>query len=177
MTKKEIITQLTQKHKLFADYISSLSDKDFTFSLNNEKWTAGQQIDHIYRSVFVLARGLRFLPKWIIKLIFGKANRPSKSYEDLVKKYHLKLETGGRASGRFLPKAVEAKEKQGIIDKTINSVSRLCKCLENYSEEELDHYILPHPLLGKVTLREMMYFTIYHAEHHDSITKKNLAGK
>jgi hypothetical protein len=25
---------------------------------------------------------------------------------------------------------------------------------------------LPHPLLGKLTLREMLYFTAYHADHH-----------
>jgi hypothetical protein len=173
MTKKEIITHLTQRHQQFADYISSLNDKDFTFSLSNEKWTAGQQIDHIFRGVSVLARGL-LLPKWFIKLIFGKANRPSKSYEDLVKKYHLKLESGGRASGRFIPKPVEAKEKQMMINKTLDSVSKLCKRLENYSEQELDKFILPHPLLGKVTLREMMYFTIYHVEHHYLITKRDL---
>jgi hypothetical protein len=177
MTRKEIIAHLTQKHQQFADAISSLNDKDFTFSLKNEKWTAGQQIDHIYKSVSVLANGLRFLPKWCIKLIFGKANRPSKSYEDLVKKYHLKLEAGGRASSRFVPKTVEANEKEAIINKTLNSVFRLCKCIGNYSEEELDQFILPHPLLGKVTLREMMYFTIYHAEHHHSITKKNLQSR
>ena len=32
--------------------------------------------------------------------------------------------------------------------------------------KDLDVYILPHPLLGKVTLREMLYFTIHHNEHH-----------
>ena len=34
------------------------------------------------------------------------------------------------------------------------------------SEHKLDRCILPHPLLGKLTLREMIYFTIYHMEHH-----------
>ena len=33
-------------------------------------------------------------------------------------------------------------------------------------EEDLDNYILPHPLIGKTTIREMLYFTIYHVQHH-----------
>ncbi|MFN2437645.1 MAG: hypothetical protein ABR503_00495 [Chitinophagaceae bacterium] len=55
-----------------------------------------------------------------------------------------------------------------------NSVFELCKILNKYSEEEIDRFVLPHPLLGKLTLREMMYFTIYHVEHHHKITIRNL---
>jgi hypothetical protein len=39
-------------------------------------------------------------------------------------------------------------------------------------EERLDQYLAPHPLLGKITLRELTFFTIYHSHHHlDSIRK------
>lgn len=30
----------------------------------------------------------------------------------------------------------------------------------------------PHPLLGKLTLREMMFFTIYHVQHHEVFDEK-----
>jgi hypothetical protein len=33
-------------------------------------------------------------------------------------------------------------------------------------EAKLDNFIAPHPLLGKITLRELCYFTIYHTQHH-----------
>jgi hypothetical protein len=36
--------------------------------------------------------------------------------------------------------------------------------------------VLPHPLLGKLTIREMLYFTVYHGEHHRLHTEQNLAG-
>jgi len=49
--------------------------------------------------------------------------------------------------------------------------------LSGFSEEDLDKLILPHPLLGKLTLREMMYFTIYHVQHHQRIVERNLAAK
>ena len=38
--------------------------------------------------------------------------------------------------------------------------------LSSWSESKLDTYLLPHPLLGKLTLREMLFFSVYHIEHH-----------
>lgn len=176
MTKQEIIEGLIINHQKFTTYVSLLDDHAFIFSLNNEKWTAGQQMDHIYRSLSPLNLILGF-PKWTTKLIFSKANRSSKNYEELVKKYFQKLENGGRASGRFIPNKVDTSQKLIIKTKIENSVSKLCKSLSKYSEKEIDKLVLPHPLLGKVTLREMMYFTMYHVEHHHKITVSNLEGK
>lgn len=45
---------------------------------------------------------------------------------------------------------------------------------KNWSDPQLDQYLAPHPLLGKLTLRELGYFTIYHTEHHLNIIKERL---
>jgi DinB superfamily len=172
LTIKDIQDRLQHAHKNFAEVIVSLNDKDFLFSAN-EKWTAGQQLDHIYRSVSALNLGLA-LPKFIIRLYVGKANRPSKDYDALVAKYKLRLEAGGKAVGRFIPKPVSTDQKIKLKDKLQKAVNSLCKKIDKYNEKQLDYYILPHPLLGKLTVREMLYFTIYHAEHHRKLTLKNL---
>ncbi|MFI5205468.1 MAG: DinB family protein [Candidatus Paceibacterales bacterium] len=172
MTKQEITDKLTSNHRTFADLIVSLNDRDFLHALPG-KWTAGQQLDHILRAVSPLTKILA-LPKFMIKLIFGKANRPSKDYENLVKKYHAKLESGGKATGRFIPSLVEPVQKEILKNKLLRAVARLIKNTDDYSEQQLDAYILPHPLLGKLTLREMFYFTIYHVEHHQKATLRNL---
>ncbi|UPT65903.1 MAG: DinB family protein [Sphingobacteriales bacterium JAD_PAG50586_3] len=39
------------------------------------------------------------------------------------------------------------------------------------SDSKLDTYLVPHPLLGKVTLREILFFTILHTEVHLEILK------
>ncbi len=171
LTKDEIKNKLRENHKRFADTILSLSDKDFLFAPEG-KWAAGQQLDHIYRSVAALNQGLA-LPKFFIKLYVGKANRPSKDYDALVAKYKLKLEAGGRAVGRFIPKPVEPDQKKNLANKLMKVVDSLCSKIDRYDEKQLDYYILPHPLLGKLTVREMLYFTIYHVEHHQQITLKN----
>jgi hypothetical protein len=53
-------------------------------------------------------------------------------------------------------------------------VASLSARVEGFSEQQLDLLILPHPLLGKLTLREMIYFTIYHAGHHEKQVIENL---
>ena len=48
---------------------------------------------------------------------------------------------------------------------------QLLKKVENWKESDLDKYVLPHPLLGKISLREMLYFTDFHILHHNTLTK------
>jgi DinB superfamily len=85
-----------------------------------------------------------------------------------------KLAKGGQASGRFVPKEISPQEKPLLPKAIMHYTNELCKKLEKLSEEELDTYLLPHPLLGKLTFREMLYFTAYHAEHHHLIAKRDL---
>ncbi len=172
MTKQQISTQLNERHKTFTTYIQSLNERDFTFSKDG-KWSAGQQSDHIVRSVSPLVQAF-MLPKFIPGLLFGKANRPSKSYDELVSKYKEKLAKGGVATGAFVPPAIDYDKKE-ILCKQVNSkVEKLCKQVNLFSEQQLDEYILPHPLLGKLTVREMLYFTMHHVNQHLEITKRNL---
>lgn len=167
MTKDTIIQKLQIDHYEFIDLMLSLSESDFTLSVNN-KWTAGQHFEHICLSVSPLTKALR-LPRFVLKMIFGKANRPSRDYDPLVEKYHDKLAKGGTASRRFIPKQVNPEQQILLKNKLSGIVEQLCKTVNRYSELELDHYILPHPLLGKITIREMLYFTIYHVEHHKKL--------
>ena len=152
---------------------SKPSAQTFSCYSLDSKWTAGQQLDHIILSVTPLAKAL-LLPRFILKRLFGKANRPSKDYDSLVKKYLSKLDAGGRAPSPFVPRIVDASQKKEQQSKILKPIKKLCKRVDGFSEQQLDEYILPHPLLGKVTIREMLYFTIYHAEHHQRITLRNL---
>ena len=171
MIREELKIKLIENHKSFIATINSLSDADFMFSAN-EKWTAGQQADHLLRAVEPINKIFK-MPKITMSIMFGKANRPSKSFEELVEKYKLKLSEGGKASGQFVPPAIALNEKEKLLQQLLTAAEKLCKHLDDFSEAQLDKYILPHPLLGKLTLREMMYFTIYHVEHHQKITLKN----
>src|SRR4249919_1716851 len=101
MNKQEIINALKSRHQVFADYILQLPEDEFLQKLPG-KWSAGQQLDHIFRAVspVTLAFGL---PSFVLKLFFGKSNRTGRSYDELVTKYKSKLAAGGVASGRYIP--------------------------------------------------------------------------
>lgn len=172
MNKNEIQSLLKENHIRFTRYITALSDSDFLYS-NNGKWTAGQQLEHMVKSVRPVALAFR-LPAFLLKVIFGKANRPSKDYKALVEKYKQKLAAGGKASAPFIPKPVAVADKEKLSRRLNSLIETLVKQVDSYAEEKLDQLILPHPLLGKLTFREMLYFTIYHVEHHEKHTQQNL---
>lgn len=129
------------------------------------RWSPGQQLDHIIRAVrpVTLAFGL---PLWLLRLLFGVSNRPSRSYDALVARYHQRLASGGRASGPFIPPPARWEDKSRQLAALDKQLTRLQRRLNTFEASQLDRYLLPHPLLGKLTLREMLYFTIYHVTHH-----------
>ncbi len=176
MNREEIKSLLVEKHLLFADYLSDLSDEDFVYKLDGKKWNAGQEAIHIIKSVKALQKGLG-TPKFVLRATIGKANRPSRSYEGVKQRYLERLgERPAITTAPFEPDTVSVEDRGPIVQKLNDKVHGLCKALDRYSEKELDKYILPHPALGKLTLREMAYFTAYHVEHHMQNSVRNLAS-
>ena len=157
------------------DYIKGLNKEEFEFAPEG-KWNAGQQLDHLIRSIKPLNLAYS-LPVLILKIKFGVANRPSKTYSGLVEKYESKLSAGGRASGRFIPTPVPFEKKEILCNLYGKEKEKLNKKISKFEEETLDKYILPHPLLGKLTLREMLFFTVHHNLHHLNLVKKYLSGR
>lgn len=172
MTKSDIISELGEKHESFIDYVASMNEADFVYS-KKDKWTAGQQLQHILLAVKPLAQALS-LPKFLLKIALGKANRPSKSYEELVQKYVAAIENGGKASKKFIPLVIDYNQRDKIEKSLRYALKKMLKNLEKYSEEDLDIMVAPHPLLGKLTLREMLFFTAYHVEHHHNLIQQSL---
>lgn len=167
--KPQIIAALNEKVDAFNEYIASLNKERFEVS-PNEKWSAGQNPDHLIRAIKPLQVAYS-LPKFALAILFGKANRPSRTYNELVIKYKSKLAAGGKASKQFIPPAVSYENKDALIEKYDKHKQKLVTKIEKQSEADLDKYILPHPLLGKLTLREMLYFTIHHNMHHLELLK------
>jgi hypothetical protein len=170
--KPQIIAALNEKVDAFNQYILPLNKEQFEVSPNG-KWSAGQNLDHLIRAIKPLQVAYA-LPKFAIVVMFGKTNRASKTYDELVIKYKAKLAAGGRASGPFIPPAVGFEKKDELIKKYTKQKQKLITKIEKQSETDLDKYILPHPLLGKVTLREMLYFTIHHNVHHLELLKSRI---
>jgi hypothetical protein len=65
-----------------------------------------------------------------------------------------------------LPETVSPEQRAALCITLAALVQELCLRLGNFTEEDLDSYCLPHPLLGNLTMREMLYNAIYHVQHH-----------
>jgi len=150
------------------DYIHTLTDEQFLYSYKG-KWTAGQQFQHVSLTITPFLKAL-FSKESIIEK-FGKINRPTWDYDTVIENY---FKTSRQAPQPFLPEPVSVEQKEEIaagIRKDLLSIQQL---LEQYTDDELDTFVLPHPLLGKLTIREMFYLMGYHATHHLRQTVQHL---
>jgi hypothetical protein len=171
-TKAEIISTLKDSRQRVLDWFTAIPAKDF-FTRQGEEWSPSDNVDHLIRAHQPVTLAMKF-PKVVLQLIFGKANRPSKSYEALCEKYIGALLKGGRAGGTFLPTQESPQEnaeerKKRILYQLSKESARLISIAETWDETALDKHILPHPLIGKLTIREMLYFTIYHNLRHATL--------
>lgn len=171
----EIKEQINKTGADFITYCTALSDVQF-FYQPADKWSIAQQVKHLITAT--KAAGLAFtLPKVIVRWVGGKPNRSSGTYNELVAKYKKKLEEGGKASGPYIPKPVpETYGKEKLLNRFSEEMSKMSQKLGVWEEAQLDLYIVPHPLLGKITIRELCYFTIYHTYHHLNNIRQGMIG-
>ncbi len=173
---------LVQSEKVFEEltlYCSHIPESTF-FRQPTEKWSIAQNIHHLIISTKTSTAAFA-LPAFLVRLIGGKANRPSWPYEKLVYTYKVKLDEGGKARGRYVPPAIKASRSVGrerIIADWRRATGLYLKAIErNRTDAQLDKYLVSHPLIGKITLRELCYFNIYHTQHHLTSIRYLCAGK
>lgn len=169
--KEALIEELSHQHQAFKATIERLDQSVFDFSWK-EKWTPGQQLEHITKSIAPVALAFQ-IPRFFIKYKFGVTNRPSRSYDALVARYHKALEgLVNVAPKEFRPKPVPFLGRSKQFSSYTKTVDKLLKVANKCSTKDLDYYVLPHPLIGKLTLREMLFFCVYHVQHHHKITEE-----
>jgi hypothetical protein len=177
-TRDDILAALTASENQVADFFTSLSAAELDLRVGTA-WTAFEQLDHLARAVQAVAGGFA-APKLLLRWRFGRASRPGRSYIQLRDDYRERLAAGGRASGAFIPAAADS--AAALIDRRRDDLvatwrrrnGRLRDALASWSEHQLDTIRLPHPILGKLSAREMLYFAIYHSDHHLAATKRRL---
>lgn len=167
--KSELQYALAAAFDEFAEFINCLSPKQY-LEMSAGKWSAGQQLDHLIRAARPVNMAMR-LPKFLPRLLFGKPNRVGYTYNEVIKKYQHKLQEGAKASGPYIPPIAELNKKEKILANFLRQKDNLLSVLAKWSEGDLDAYLLPHPIVGKLTVREMLFFTVYHIRHHLSSLK------
>ena len=172
MNKVDIINKLLTSHQQFIYYLNSLTELEFMQAIN-EKWTTGQQLMHINLSLTPILK-LTGNIEMIKRMHFGNAENPSRSYKKMLEDYKFQMNKGVKTTAAFEPPLIDFDERSFWIAQLMTGIIELSKNIVLLEENELDKYLLPHPVLGKLTLREMLYFTDFHCLHHHQQAIRNL---
>ena len=149
-------------------YWNAMSGEEFVASLG-AAWSPADHVRHLTKTVRAVSWGMR-VPKVVLWTMYGRTSRVSFSYDSLVARYHRLLREGGRA-GRYAPStrrvAGDAAEyRRVVLQAHRDEVLRLADRIQRWTRRHVDEFQLPHPLLGKVSVREMLMFVLYHNQHH-----------
>jgi uncharacterized damage-inducible protein DinB len=169
--KTQLIHMLEVSNQRVIDWFTAISPDDF-FIRYGEVWSPSDNVDHLIKAHEPVAQALR-LPKIALRAMFGKPDRSSMSYEKLCQAYREEIANGAQASGRYLPDqgnldSHSERKKAELLDHFAKVSSGLVASSETWNDSELDDYLLPHPILGKLTIREILFFTVYHNLRHAS---------
>ena len=160
---------LAKLHQEIVAALAELSTEEF-HAPQGGHWSPADHIRHLVTANSALAQGMS-APKLLLALRFGISRRGSRSFAEICRLYQAALEAGGRASGRYDPsrRAIDMEPEQLrslIMERWSTAGRELERRLASWSERALDRHQAKHPLLGVMTVRELLYFTLYHNAHH-----------
>jgi hypothetical protein len=144
-----------------------------------EVWAPVDQVRHLTKSIRAVNQGLA-LPRPLLALFFGLGRGVTRSFPALRERYREVLANGGSAGG-YAPRALDPAEaseerRADIMSQHAAAVAKFATVIGGWSERALDRYLLPHPLLGKLTVREMAQFTLLHNVHHVAVAERRRLG-
>jgi hypothetical protein len=166
MEKEEIAQLLDESYCQFIDFVQE-SDTDFWLYAPDSKWTTGQHTLHLLQSIKPLNLALS-LPRFLLVWKYGKANRKVRPLEQVIQRYNERL---SEHTGKVF-KASENMDIPAISDRDylLGRLQVEHRKLEyktrHISDKNLDTLVLPHPLMGKMPIREIIMWSAHHVDHH-----------
>ncbi len=179
-------TLLIELDKIFAETINWVNEqpKDhFNKEMVAEKWTMAGHLYHLVKTTKEVSKGLA-MPKLALRTAFGKCNRAERTFDQQYKKYTDSLANIAKTTGKpltppekFVPTEGSVFDKIELINRFNEEQSNIKNQITKWKEKDLNRYLLPHPAMGKLTVREMIYFVIFHTRHHLDNLKNNYVEK
>jgi hypothetical protein len=171
MDKTEIADLLEEKHKDLFLWLENQSLENWEKG-PEEKWTLGQHIQHLVDSLQLLNNALSY-PRFFLKYKFGVCNREPRSYDRVAKNYEEKLSLNKDIARNFNKKLKKptSQDRERLLTRFQIQQKKLQYKTKKISEHNLDTLIIPHPLMGKMTIREIIMWTAHHTEHHTESLK------
>ena len=175
----DLAAEARRIHAESVEYWDAYSAEAFWRRPAPEIWAPVDQVRHLTKSIRAVNQGLA-LPRPLLALFFGLGRGVTRSFPALRERYTEVLANGGSAGG-YAPRALGPGEatperRAGIMAEHAKVVGRFAEAIGRWPERALDRYQLPHPLLGKLTVREMAQFTLLHNVHHVAVAERRRRG-
>ncbi len=176
-TKADLIARLNEVNTGVAASVQAQSPEQFNRGTETE-WSPANYLKHLLLSNKPFVKGLG-RSKELLESAFGLTDRPSRTFEDVVNEYTARIAGGVRAEDSPTVVPITFRIPEGIADEqaylieTWNAThANLIDVLGQWSEDELNRYQIPHPVMNLITVREMLFFTLHHNTiHWDDIQK------
>ena len=168
-TKADLVRDFAAVRAWGTEFWDSVPPDRFFKPLREGGWSPADHARHLIKSNRAVLLGLE-IPRFILLLRFGFTNRASRSYTGLRSNYYEALDSGLRA-GKFAPSELPVEkhtdaERARILKNWSETVTKLETVTPKWSDRALNKLRMPHPGLGMLTVREMLFFTLYHNTHH-----------
>ncbi|WP_077919144.1 DinB family protein [Spirosoma sp. 209] len=161
------VDRLLSRYQAFADQIGPYSEATFREQPPG-KWSVAEVVQHLYLSARPVAR-LVTGPREVL-LAWGLAEKPSRSYAQLAVNYEKALDSGVKAPDGMVPRLTDISiSRAELMERLLTVYQSVAAGVSGWSPAELDRYQMPHPALGKLTVREMIDFISIHTEHHQRL--------
>lgn len=171
-TKDQLIEDLEKSFNDTIDWVNNQPESHFNEEMISGKWTIAGHIYHLIKTTKAVSKGMA-MPKLGLRTMFGKNNRQERTYDEIVEKYENALTQDNiKVPGNYEAKADRTFKRASLLDRYEQELHDFIKALGKWKEEDMSVYVLPHPLIGKCTIREFTYFTILHNDHHLNVLKE-----
>lgn len=168
--KSEIMTALQIQQLEIPAFLSSIQTKKF-FDGSSEKWSVGHHIQHVTSAINRVGQGLLnagVLPK-------REPATASRDFATMRETYLETLRNTPFETLRQLGSRVTLEEREDLdayktqlISSFTSAIENFKTALENFDETNLEQLGMPHPVMGLLSSREMVFFTVFHNTHHQN---------
>ncbi len=162
-TLPEIVSALERNAQELAGYFGSLPEPVF-LSGDDLHWGAAHHLVHVTIGHRRVARGLA-----AAGALPPSPGEASRRYAEVCATYRERLAAVPPAvlQRNPLPPQVPAGATQAeVVAAYTEASAKVREAAAAWSEDDLDRRGMPHPLMGLVSVREMLMFMVFHDRHH-----------
>jgi hypothetical protein len=168
----DLLAALRSDGDRVAAFFRAIPEERF-FAGSDTDWSPAHHAEHLALAHTTVARGLRAGGRLPVH-----ASGVSRTYVQVRDTYRATLAATPAAFLRanpFAPTIHTGSGARAVVQRYEDAHALLCAAAGSWSETELDARAVSHPLLGPLSMREMLYFMLYHDAHHAAVVAAKLA--